>query len=123
MKKHTVYVYGTLRPGKSEVVDVPGELRDLGSFPGAVVKAPTFGKFFKAEPVEVDDAQLSRLDSYEGYREHAPHRSLYLRVPYLDGWIYVYNSEMDQRPLVPEGDWLAYRGQKAGSAASFFLGE
>lgn len=118
-----VYVYGTLRPGRSEVVDVPGELRDLGSYPGACLKAPDCGQFFKAEPVEVDDAQLKRLDHYEGYREERPELSLYLRVPYLDGWIYVYNGSMDKRPLVPDGDWLAHRGQKAGSASSFFLGE
>ncbi|HPQ09710.1 MAG TPA: gamma-glutamylcyclotransferase [Bacillota bacterium] len=121
--QHKVYVYGTLRPGKSEIVEIPGELRDIGSFPGAVVKAPDFGKFFKAEPVTVDDAQLRRLDSYEGYREDRPDHSLYLRVPYLDGWIYVFNQDMSDRPEVPEGDWLAYRGQKAGGASAFFIGE
>lgn len=123
MAKIKVYVYGTLRPGTKEVVEIPGELRDMGAFPGAILKAPDAGSFFKAEVIEVDDKTLARLDQYEGYRPDSPMRSLYLRVPYLDGYIYTYNGDMSDRPLVKDGDWLKHKERLSGSAASHFLKE
>ena len=114
---HKVYVYGTLRRGNSPTVDVPGEIRDLGWFPGAVVKAPDFGETFKAEIIEVDDTELKRLDRYEGYVVTDPAHSLYVRVPYLDGWIYVYNKDMSNKPKIEGGDWLEYTKSERGVAA------
>lgn len=122
MSKHKVFVYGTLRPGASDPVDVPGELRDLGSYPGAKLMGADFSSSFKAEVVEVTDSQLDRLDRYEGYHPNDHKFSLYLRVPYLDGWIYTYNHDMSTRPMVTDGDWLKHKKSSHGAAASYFLG-
>jgi len=118
MKKHKIYVYGTLRPGGTDTVKVPGKLFNLGWFPGAMLLAPDAGSEFTAEIIEVDDAGRKRLDSYEGYDESSPATSLYLRVPYLEGEIYVYNNSLSDYPLVEGQDWLAAQKSKAGSAAS-----
>lgn len=118
---HRVYVYGTLRPGGPETVMVPGRLYSLGSFPGIVLESPSDeGSFVTCEVVEVDDERLASLDMYEGYRENDPKGSLYLRKPYLDGFIYVYNypDHLREDRLIKDGDWLIFRDQERGSAAS-----
>lgn len=107
-KLHRLYVYGTLMPEDGEKVDIPGYLYDLGWFPGARIMAPDCGSFFKAKMIEVDDARLRRLDDYEAYHEDAPQHSLYIRRPYLDGWIYEYNRSLDGRKLIEDGDWESH---------------
>jgi gamma-glutamylcyclotransferase (GGCT)/AIG2-like uncharacterized protein YtfP len=101
---HKLFVYGTLRPGNTPTVEIAGSMHNLGWFPG--VKLGGNSKFV-AEVLTVDDAELGRLDSYEGYREDDPEHSLYLRVQHDGGWIYVYNSDMSDYPVIEGGDWLA----------------
>lgn len=119
--KHKIYVYGTLRPGTGETVDVPGLLYDLGWFPGAqslLDYGPDYdGPTFKCEVIEVDDKELRRLDYYEGYNPDNPYASLYVRKPYLDGYIYIYNGSFGGRTRIESGDWLSYKGQSKGVAA------
>ncbi len=114
---HIVYVYGTLRPGGPVTHLVPGVMFDLGSYPGARLETPETGNFIVCEKLEVDDEKLSQLDRYEGFDKDDPARSLYLRVPYLDGHIYTYNKSFEGRRSIEGGDWLAHRGQDRGSAA------
>ncbi len=114
---HIVYVYGTLRPGGSDLHTIPGVMFNMGSYPGVKLGAPDGGSSFVAERIEVSDVRLKQLDRYEGYRADDPARSLYLRVPYLDGHIYVYNQNLDGREVLPHGDWLKHTQQKRGSAA------
>ena len=116
---HKVYVYGTLRPGNlNNLHIIPGVMYDLGWYPGVHLKEPEEGSFFIAETVEVDDAGLARLDQYEGYHEDAPGQSLYIRLPYKDGWIYQYNSDCGPEKRIENGDWLKYSARERGSAAS-----
>lgn len=117
---HKIFVYGTLRPGVSEPVMVPGQMFDLGWFPGAVGIETDDQHFFMAEIIEVDDETLARLDDYEGYNPRDPERSLYRRLSYQDGFIYQYNGNVDGRPPVPTGDWLDYTQMKEGCNASHF---
>jgi gamma-glutamylcyclotransferase (GGCT)/AIG2-like uncharacterized protein YtfP len=114
---HFVYVYGTLRPGGKELHMVPGVMFDMGYYPGVKLGAPDGGKFVVCEKVEVSDTRLAQLDRYEGFHKDDPAHSLYLRVPYLDGHIYVYNQGFEGRRVVEGGDWLKHKNQSRGSAA------
>lgn len=113
--KNVLYVYGTLRPGNTEPVDIPGVMCDLGWYPGVALHDDVT-QTFKAERIVVTDEELRKLDQYEGYRPDDPESSLYLRVPYQDGEIYVYNSSLTDRKIVESGDWLVYYNTKHGSA-------
>lgn len=103
-----VYVYGTLRGRQpAEIVKVPGRIYNLGWFPGCVLDNPPSGDTFVAERIEVDDQTLETFDYIEGFRPDDPEDSFYLRVPYLDGWIYVFNNPdiADIGRLIEHGDW------------------
>jgi len=123
---HKIFVYGTLRPGTGETVRIPGIMFDLGWYPGVVaVNDPhwrdaefaSLRPMFTAEIIEVDDAELARLDDYEGYRPGDNENSLYRRIHYEDGFLYEYNRSVGNRPRVSSGDWLAYTQQKEGCNA------
>lgn len=116
MKKNVLYVYGTLRPNLGETVEIPGQLYALGWFPGAKIMAPGCNTRIIAERIEVDDAELRRLDHYEGYYPDAPHNSLFIRKPYLDGEIYEYNGQVDHKELIPHGDWLKFKNERDKAA-------
>jgi gamma-glutamylcyclotransferase (GGCT)/AIG2-like uncharacterized protein YtfP len=111
--RHTVYVYGTLRPGEPRTVQIPGKLYDLGWYPGIILGGDSF---VTCEKIEVED--LDAVDSYEGYHPKFTVDSLYIRRPILDGWVYEYNQEFNPQRLVACGDWLIYtqkeRGQNGG---------
>lgn len=112
MKKHYIYVYGTLRTkDPALLVKVPGFLYDVSWFPGALIKAPDCGSEFVAERREITDDQLSGFDDYEGYRPDSPATSLYIRVPYLDGWIYQYNRDVTRLKRIESGDWFEYQSK------------
>jgi gamma-glutamylcyclotransferase (GGCT)/AIG2-like uncharacterized protein YtfP len=112
-----VFVYGTLRPGGALSYLVPGVMYDLGWYPGVRLMSPESGSFFTAEKIEVTPQRLQELDDYEGYHPTDPSRSLYLRVPYLDGWIYTYNRSFNGHERIHSGDWLEYTKSTEGSAA------
>jgi gamma-glutamylcyclotransferase (GGCT)/AIG2-like uncharacterized protein YtfP len=109
--KHVIYVYGTLRKGGAVTHLVPGELYDLGWYPGIKMLPPDAHKWVVTERIEVDDQRLVELDIYEGcnHGDLTNQSNLYNRVPYLDGWIYVYNQPLDKRPIIESGDWKEYR--------------
>lgn len=109
---HKVFVYGTLRPGTTETVLVPGVIYDLGWFPGLTLSDPSkTDARVTCEIIEVDDSGLVRLDTYEGYSPDHPDDSLYLREKFEDGFIYVYNQDFEGRPVVDSGDWLVHTGK------------
>lgn len=110
---HILYTYGTLRPGDTEPIHVAGRLYDLGWFPGIKLGGDSF---VVCEKVIIDD--LSLTDQYEGYNPQYPDESLYIRKPFLDGFIYEFNSEPNPVKQIFCGDWLEYtretRGRNAG---------
>ena len=115
-------VYGTLRPGKSETVKVPGQLFDLGWFPGIKLGWP--GEVV-CEPIEIDD--WGPVDRYEGYDPTDPGNSLYIRrqlVDISDGlngfFIYEYNHDINPVKLIQTGDWLDYTAQERGKYGERF---
>lgn len=118
--KTKIYVYGTLRPGGLTGAWSYGTMYDMGGYP-AVKLTGEPGPMFYHEHVFVDADELRSFDMYEGYSPQDPASSLYIRVPFLDGFIYEYNQPLGTRKRVMCGDWLIHRQQKAGSAAQTFL--
>lgn len=121
--KHTVYVYGTLRPGGNGLTLLPGKLYDLGWFPGARLSATMEddSPMIVCERIEVDDEGLARLDSFEGFNVDNPALSLFVRRPILDGWIYEYNTEMpDDQRRVLSGNWLTHKKMTSGAVSERF---
>lgn len=111
-----VYAYGTLRPGLNHhVVLVKGELYDLGWFPGIKLGG---ADDVVCERIEVQD--LGHVDRYEGYYESDPGQSLYIRRPFLDGWIYEFNGKTNPIKRIMSGDWLDYRQEKRGQNGGRF---
>lgn len=90
----------------------PGELYDLGAYPGlrrgaAHVVAELYAL--------LDPGLIARLDEFEGYRPEDPRGSLYLRerVTLIEpagatAWLYVYNHVPDARTRIPDGDWRGH---------------
>lgn len=112
---HSVLVYGTLRPGSGNTVKIKGELRNIGWFPGLDINAD--GEVVCERIENVDDEKLAAFDRYEGYSEENPSNSLYIRTKVGEDWVYVYNSSMEGKELVPDGDWLGFTGEAKGRNA------
>jgi gamma-glutamylcyclotransferase (GGCT)/AIG2-like uncharacterized protein YtfP len=125
-----LFVYGTLLPHLAPEAVVNevrqfqwvgqaatcGRLYDLGAYPGAILDATTntriIGQVFQLPD---NPAILAALDDYEGfyYADNLPD-SLFVRttttVKFSDGremlcWIYVYNRDVGDAPLVADGDY------------------
>lgn len=104
---------------------VRGRLYDLGPYPAAVVDpqadSDIHGDVYWLPP---DPAVLVSLDAYEGYDACYPERSLFRRVPVqvrlddgrtIECWMYVYNRDLGDAVIIPEGDYVAYRRWNAAS--------
>jgi len=105
-----LYVYGTLRPNTGETVEVSGVLYDLGHFPGIRLGGP--GKVV-CEKIEIPDE--TRFDQYEGYFPDDHEASLYIRRPFMDGFIYEFNRfPVSDDKIIHSGDWLEHKKQKKG---------
>jgi gamma-glutamylcyclotransferase (GGCT)/AIG2-like uncharacterized protein YtfP len=117
MTRHILYVYGTLRPGKTPTFEVPGILYDLGHFPGIKLH-PEIDERVVCEQIYVSN--LASVDRYEGYNPDRPQHSLYIRKPYLDGWIYEFNQKVCADDKIVGGDWLKYKQHERGSANERF---
>ena len=116
-----IYTYGTLRPGKGVIVHVPARLYTLGMFPGLKFnEVADDSSLVVCEPVVIPDENLSRVDAFEGYNEQDKERSLYIRRPYLDGFIYEFNLEVFSKDFIPSGDWLGYTNSEKGRACDYF---
>lgn len=114
-----VYVYGTLRPGSTETVQIPGKLYDLGWFPGMIFTPLTDpdDNSVVCERLEVEN--LGNLDRYEGFSLEFPDSSFYIRRSMLDGWIYEFNQKVNPVKQIFSGDWLDYTQQERGTNAHY----
>lgn len=127
MQKHTVLVYGTLRPFlNTAIAHVPGYLYDLGWYPGVQLADPAVtDSHVVCERITVDDEKLESLDQYEGCSFGYPaENSLYTRERIADAegiggfsWIYVYSkyahpAPFEGRTLIESGDWALHTGQE-----------
>ena len=127
-----LFVYGTLlpelaAPARRELLgrcarvargSLPGWLHDLGLYPGLVLDPSAPGRVVgQVLRLPEDSDVLGELDSYEGYNAADPSASLYLRLSHevelddgtrLACWVYVYNGDASQIPLIPGGDDLSW---------------
>jgi gamma-glutamylcyclotransferase (GGCT)/AIG2-like uncharacterized protein YtfP len=101
---------------------VRGALYDLGSYPGMLlVEAEGEGDDDACVRGEIVVVQSSsdwlRLDTYEGYDDAHPQRSLFKRVRVtatteagdkLECWTYVYNRELRNASKIDSGCWRTY---------------
>jgi gamma-glutamylcyclotransferase (GGCT)/AIG2-like uncharacterized protein YtfP len=128
-----LFIYGTLLPAlaPAHLRDLVGQLRargrghvrgrlhDLGPYPAGVLDpsaaTQVAGMVFRLPD---EPAVLSQLDEYEGFDPQDPAGSLFLRVPVAvtlaDGselrcWMYVYNHDPGDAPLVPDGDYVRWK--------------
>ena len=108
-----LYTYGTLRPGNEDnIVLLPGLLYDLGWFPGIKLN-PDSDKTVVAERIIIND--WNKVDAYEGYRQDDIPNSLFVRKPFLDGYVYEYNRPVcNSHRAIESGDWLEYTQEKRG---------
>ena len=117
-----LFAYGTLRRGAPMhgllegrtcwigPASVAGRLVDLGAFPGLVSPAApgdrVHGDLFAIAEAQREEL-LDALDRYEG----ASFERVQQMVDGPDGptraWLYVYRGEVDGRPVVAGGDYLA----------------
>ena len=128
-----LFLYGTLKPDEAdrEVTDivkrlrtlgrgrVPGKLFDLGEYPGAIVDVSS-NTFVNGLVVELplDRAALDALDRYEEFDPSNPQNSLFIRTrttvqlvsgKSVQGWIYVYNRDPGDAPIVRGGEYSKSR--------------
>ena len=134
---HYVFVYGSLRRGfqspAHEYIShyfnffgdakVKGKLFDLGEHPGGVpTQEDSFiiGELYIAK----DDGEFSwaiaKLDDYEGVFPEPGEQPLYRREiadifindAIVPAWIYWYNGDVANKPVVSSGDILDYMKNK-----------
>ena len=116
-----VGVYGTLKGGQPNHHLLGGSmlveegwlnglvLYDLGPFPGAVIEANEQPIF--VEVYSVSDAVLAKLDKLESYDPNNINDSLFIRKYFsnsdgLDCWIYLFNEDTNNYPLINTGIWV-----------------
>ena len=97
---------------------IAGALYDLGDYPGLVLgDGWVHGELYEI----VDRHVLVLLDWFEQYDERDPGGSAYHRVrtrlvePAVDAWVYLYNRDVRDLPLVPAGDWRTYLRNRSGT--------
>ncbi|RYF47329.1 MAG: gamma-glutamylcyclotransferase, partial [Cytophagaceae bacterium] len=94
---------------------------DMGSYPGAVYQADSathvHGSVFDISNQK--EAILTYLDYYEGVGDQFEQPTEYIRaiVPVqfngdtTDCWIYLYNLQTDDKPLIDSGDYSIHIGK------------
>lgn len=128
-------VYGTLRPPFDNTFSqylrqrgryvgegsFTGQSFDMGSYPGAVYQADSatyvHGSVFDISNQK--EAILTYLDYYEGVGDQFEQPTEYIRaiVPVqfngdtTDCWIYLYNLQTDDKPLIDSGDYSIHIGK------------
>jgi gamma-glutamylaminecyclotransferase len=124
--RHRVFVYGTLLRGEVNHYLLAGAeflgphrtdacytLYDLGAYPGLSRGGRTA---VTGEVYRVDEAGMRQLDRLEDY----PRLYDRLLIPsaYGRAWIYVYRGRLNDRPVIPSGDWRTLTADPASLDAA-----
>lgn len=139
--KHDIlklFVYGSLRSGfhhpAYEYISrhfslisegrVKGHLYDMGNYPAAVPTeddAYIVGELYQLNHENEFSWAFEQLDDYEGVKPEEGESALYRRevtTIYINGqtqqaWIYWFNGDVEDHPIVASGDVLQYIRQKS----------
>jgi gamma-glutamylcyclotransferase (GGCT)/AIG2-like uncharacterized protein YtfP len=106
---------------------VPGRLCDLGNYPGAILDARSETNV-TGEVFALPDGQsiLPNLDSYEDFDPADRRTSLFVRERHpvmlsdwrrLECWVYVYNRNPGEAPLVVGGNYSKYKAATTPGAS------
>ena len=134
---HFVFVYGSLRSGFQSTAyeyisryfnffgeaKVKGKLFDLGKYPGAVpTQEDTFirGELYIVKNENEFSWAIAQLDDYEGVLVEPNEKPLYRREiadiyvndAIVPAWIYWYNGNVIDKPVISSGDILDYLKKK-----------
>ncbi len=138
---YQLFVYGSLRSGfKSPAYEyisryftfvadakVKGTLHDMGEYPAA---KPTndesyiIGELYAINNKDEFSFAIAQLDDYEGLNPEEGEPALFIReaaTVYLNGttttqaWIYWFNGNVANRPIIQTGDILQYIAQQKHS--------
>lgn len=129
-----LFVYGTLRPSfmntyaqylrqHSQYIGdgkFPGQLLDLGNYPGAVYQPEStvnvYGSIYNISANK--QHLLAYLDAYEGIGKafKKPHEYIRTIIEISSGdsimtcWIYLYNLSVAGKKFISSGDYVAFLG-------------
>jgi gamma-glutamylcyclotransferase (GGCT)/AIG2-like uncharacterized protein YtfP len=95
---------------------IQGKLYDLGDFPGVLETDGGQAGRVAGELYQLSDPELAlkTLDQYEEFFRLDHDSSLFVRKVALvnlenrgskDAWVYFYNQKVDERALIPSGDY------------------
>src|SRR5262245_13071179 len=132
-----LFVYGSLRSGfRSPAYEyisrffhfvanarVKGKLLDMGSYPGGVPtdeEAFIVGELYGIKDESEFSWAIGQLDDYEGVSVESDEVQLYRREitdvfvndEMIRGWIYWFNGDVSERPLIASGDLMEYLQEK-----------
>ncbi|MBO9633925.1 MAG: gamma-glutamylcyclotransferase [Chitinophagaceae bacterium] len=134
---HHLFVYGSLLSGLQHPAyayvsrhftlvspaTTPGNIYDMGEYPGAVPGHPPaliHGELYKVNHADEFSFAIKQLDDYEGFLVEPGEVPLFRREPVdvnhnnaiTTAWIYWYNRAVAGCTLIPNGDALTYWKQK-----------
>lgn len=132
-----LFVYGSLRSGFNHPAyayisthftllgsaKVRGKLYDLGDYPAAIPTSEDIyihGELYQLKEEQEFSWAIAQIDDYEGVNPEPGEAALYKReltTAYSKGqttmaWIYWYNNDINDKPLIASGDVLEYLQQK-----------
>ena len=141
MAKNTLYrifVYGSLRSGFKHPAyeyiskyftlvgeaKVKGKLYDMGSYPAAVPtdeESYILGELYALKHENEFSWAMEQLDDYEGVNPEEGEVALYKRstttvycgTNTTTAWIYWFNGDVNDQPLIASGDVLQFIQQKS----------
>jgi gamma-glutamylcyclotransferase (GGCT)/AIG2-like uncharacterized protein YtfP len=132
-----LFVYGSLRSGfRSPVYEyisrffnfigearVKGKLYDMGSYPAGIPDKDDHyivGELYKIHDESEFSWAIGQLDDYEGVNVESDEVQLYRREltevlinnNVIVAWIYWYNGQISDRPVIASGDLMEYLNSK-----------
>jgi len=137
-----LFVYGSLRQGFNNpffefvrnhfkytgTATVKGALYDLKDYPAGVPSDihTILGELYLANSEADFDWAITQLDDYEGLHPEEGENSLYRREVVKvycagaekDAWIYWYNGDVSNEPIIPSGDVMDYVRSRMSSGSS-----
>ncbi len=137
-KLYEIFVYGSLRSGFKHPAyeyiskyftlvgeaKVKGKLYDMGSYPAAVPteeESYILGELYALKNENECSWAMEQLDDYEGVNPEEGEVAMYKRstatvycgTNITTAWIYWFNGEVTDQPLIASGDVLRFIQQKS----------